>query len=254
MSDYTPLLGEKVIFTGILRSSDAINLVERLGGTAVIAPMIATKEIVSSDDLDQLKRCNLYDWLIFTSQSSVQAFHSKMVKYQLDASFFTAKIAAVGTKTANAIECLGFTVAFTPSVFSADIFVQEFPSVSSVTERCLFVRGNLAKDTITTGLSNAVDEWTIYQTVELEENKDNVKNLINTGESCSIIFTSPSTAEVFHRNIGAILGYEQITVCAIGHITKNYLESINVTVQVMPENYTLQDIIVKLAEWKGRDQ
>ena len=106
---------------------------ERFGGNAVIAPMIATKEIVSSDDLELLQSCNLYDWLIFTSQSSVKAFHSKMVKYQLDASFFTAKIAVVGTKTAVPLKELGFTVDFTPTIFSADVFVQEFPEVASST-------------------------------------------------------------------------------------------------------------------------
>ena len=254
MSNKTPLLGENVIFTGILRSTEASDLVERLGGNAVIAPMIATKEIVSSHDLDLLKKCNLYDWLIFTSQSSVKAFHSKMVKYQLDASFFTAKIAVVGTKTANSIESLGFSVGFTPSIFSADIFVQEFPEVVLSTDRCLFVKGSLAKDTISDGLDNELDEWTIYETVELEENKENVKNLLKSGKKCSIIFTSPSTAEVYHRSIGASFGYNHSTVCAIGHITKNFLESMNVTVQVMPEIYTLKDVIVKLAEWKGRVQ
>ena len=254
MSNNTPLLGENVIFTGILRSTEALDLVERFGGNAVIAPMIATKEIVSSHDLDLLQRCNLYEWLIFTSQSSVKAFHSKMVKYQLDASFFTAKIAVVGTKTASAIESLGFSVHFTPTIFSADVFVQEFPEVVSSAVQCLFVKGNLAKATITNGLNNKVDEWTIYETVELEDNKENVKVLLKSGERCSIIFTSPSTAEVYHRSIGASFGYEHITVCAIGHITKNFLESMNVTVQVMPEIYTLKDVIVKLAEWKGRVQ
>ena len=254
MFNKTPLLGENVIFTGILRSSEASNLVERLGGNAVIAPMIATKEIVSPDDLDKLQRCNLYDWLIFTSQSSVKAFHSKMVKYQLDASFFTAKIAVVGIKTANAIESLGLSVDFTPTIFSADIFVQEFPKIASLTDRCLFVKGNLAKDTITAGLNNEVDEWTIYETVELEGNKEYVKKLLKSEESCSIIFTSPSTAEVFHRSIGASHGYDHATVCAIGHITKNFLESNKVSVQVMPDTYTLIDVIVKLAEWKGRVQ
>ena len=254
MSNKTPLLGENVIFTGILRSTEASDLVERFGGNAVIAPMIATKEIVSSHDLSLLQSCNLYDWLIFTSQSSVKAFHSKMVKYQLDASFFTAKIAVVGTKTASAIEDLGLSVNFTPTIFSADVFVQEFPEVVSSTARCLFVKGNLAKDTIKNGLSNHVQEWTIYETVELVENKEKVENLLKNREKCSIIFTSPSTAEVYHRSIGASFGYNHTTVCAIGHITKNYLESMNVTVQVMPEIYTLKDVIVKLAEWKGRVQ
>ena len=254
MSNKTPLIGENVIFTGILRSSEATDLVERLGGNAVITPMIATKEIVSPHDLDQLHSCNIYDWLIFTSQSSVKAFHAKMVKYQLDASYFTAKIAVVGIKTANAIESLGFSVDFTPTIFSADIFVQEFPEVVSSTDRCLFVKGDLGKDTITAGLSNDVQEWTIYETVELEDNKENVKKLLKSGERCSIIFTRPSTAQVFHRSIGMSFGYELVTVCAIGHITKNFLESMNVTVQVMPEIYTLKDVIVKLAEWKGRVQ
>lgn len=252
MYNIAPLSGENVIFTGILRSSEASDLVEKLGGNAVIAPMIATKEIVSTHDLDQLQRCNLYDWLIFTSQSSVKAFHSKMVKYQLDASFFTAKIAVVGIKTANAIESLGLTVDFTPTIFSADIFVQQFPKVASSTDRCLFVKGNLAKDTITAGLKHKVDEWIIYETVELEENKVYVKKLLTSGKKCSIIFTSPSTAEVFHRSIGITFGYEHVTVCAIGHITKNYLESMKVSVQVMPDTYTLRDVIDKLVEWKGR--
>ena len=254
MSKNAPLLGENVIFTGILRSSEASDLVERLGGNAIIAPMIATKEIVSYRDLDQLKLCNLYDWLIFTSQSSVKAFHTKMVKYQLDASFFTAKIAVVGVKTAKAIENLGLSVDFIPSIFSADVFIQEFPQIASSADRCLFVRGNLAKDTITAGLDYEVDEWTIYETVELECNKERVQQLLQSEENCSIVFTSPSTAEVFHRSIGATTGYEQITVCAIGHITKGFLESIQVPVQVMPDTYTLQEVIVKLAEWKGRVQ
>ncbi|MFJ7826950.1 uroporphyrinogen-III synthase [Psychrobacillus sp. NPDC096623] len=254
MFNKAPLSGENVIFTGILRSSEAPELVERLGGNVVISPMIATKEIVSSDDLHQIQSCNLYEWLIFTSQSSVKAFQSKMVKYQLDASFFTAKIAVVGIKTAHAIESLGFSVNFTPSIFSADIFVKEFPKVALSTDRCLFVKGNLAKDTITAGMSNDVKEWTIYETVELEENKENVKELLKSGERCSIIFTSPSTAEVYHRSIGTSFGYEHVTVCAIGHITKNFLESKKVSVQVMPDTYTLIDVIVKLAEWKGRVQ
>ena len=254
MFDKAPLLGENVIFTGILRSTEASDLVERLGGQAIIAPMIATREIVSSRDLEQLRSCNIYDWLIFTSQSSVKAFHAKMVKYQLDASFFTAKIAVVGIKTANAIESLGFTVDFAPTIFSADIFIQEFPKVALSTDRCLFVKGNLAKDTITAGLNNEVDEWVIYETVELEDNKEMVKKLLKTDKRCSIIFTSPSTAEVFHRSIGYSFGYEHVTVCAIGHVTKNFLESLKVSVQVMPDTYTLKDVIIKLAEWKGRVQ
>ncbi|MFJ7971169.1 uroporphyrinogen-III synthase [Psychrobacillus sp. NPDC096389] len=254
MSKQQPLQDEHVIFTGILRSSDAVDLTLRLGGNPVIAPLITTQEIVTLDDKQKLFACYEYDWLIFTSQSSVHAFYSKIKQYEIDVSSLKAKIAVVGSKTACAIESLGLHVNFTPTIFSADVFVKEFPAVSAAHESCLFLKGNLAKNTIVDGLPNIIDTWTIYETVEVDENSEQVRALLESGESCSVIFTSPSTANVFQRSIGVHTGYDRFTICTIGHITKNYLESLGATVQVMPETYTLLDVVNKLAEWKGRVQ
>lgn len=253
MSNQFPLQGEYVIFTGLPRSSEATNLTKQFGGHAIIAPLITTKEIVSQEDEKKLLESKKYDWFIFTSQSSVHAFQSKMNRFHKAASFFQAKIAAVGSQTAAALEKIGFSVDFIPSTFSADVFVKEFPAHSSEAERCFFFRGNLAKETITNGLVNQVDIWTIYETVEVDENKERIRKLIESDTNCSIIFTSPSTAEVFHLSIGIYTGYNSFTVCTIGHITKEYLESLGVTVHVMPETYTLTAIINKLAKWKGRE-
>lgn len=254
MSDQLPLQKEQVIFTGILRNSDAIDLTLRLGGNPVIAPLISTEEIITADDERMMLESNKYHWFIFTSQSSVHAFHSKMKRFNINPDFFQAKIAVVGSQTAAAIERIGFSVDFTPSTFSADVFVKEFPDYISQDKYCLFFRGNLAKDTITNGLANKVDVWTVYETVEVEENKEQVRTLLEGDESCSIIFTSPSTAKVFHQTIGIYIGYERFTICTIGHITKNYLEALGAVVHVMPETYTLIDVINKLAKWKGREQ
>ncbi|SER86082.1 uroporphyrinogen-III synthase [Psychrobacillus sp. OK032] len=254
MSNQHPLQDEHVIFTGILRSSEAIDLTLRLGGNPVITPLITTQEIVSIDDKQKLLACYEYDWFIFTSQSSVHAFYSKIKKFDINASTFKAKIAVVGSKTACAIESLGFHVSFTPTVFSADVFVKEFPAVSAAHENCLFFKGDLAKKTIIDGLPNVIDTWTIYETVEVDENTEQVRALLESGEGCSIIFTSPSTANVFHKSVGVHTGYDRFTICTIGHITKKYLESLGATVQVMPETYTLLDVVNELAKWKGRVQ
>ncbi|TQR16137.1 uroporphyrinogen-III synthase [Psychrobacillus soli] len=254
MSNQHPLQDEHVIFTGILRSSAAVDLTLRLGGIPVIAPLITTQEIVSLEDKQKLLACYEYDWLIFTSQSSVHAFFSKIETHEIDVSTIKAKIAAVGSKTACAIESLGLHVSFTPTIFSADVFVKEFPTFSAAHESCLFFKGNLAKNTIVDGLPNVIDTWTIYETVEVDENTEQVRALLESGESCSLIFTSPSTANVFHRSIGVHTGYDRFTICTIGHITKNYLELLGATVQVMPDTYTLLDVVNKLADWKGRVQ
>ncbi|WP_144511026.1 uroporphyrinogen-III synthase [Bacillus sp. FJAT-22090] len=254
MSDRLPLQEEYVIFTGILRNSDAVDLTLRLGGNPVIAPLISTEEIISTADEQMLLESNKYHWFIFTSQSSVHAFHAKIKRFSINPEFFQAKIAVVGSQTAAAIKRIGFSVDFTPTTFSADVFVKEFPKYTSPDESCLFFRGNLAKNTITNGLTNKVDVWTIYETVEVEENRDQVRALLEGGRNCSLIFTSPSAAKMFHENIGIYIGYDRFTICAIGHITKNYLESLGAVVHVIPETYTLIDVIKKLAKWKGRKQ
>ena len=252
MSELLPLIDEHIIFTGILRSSEAVDLTFQYGGTPVIAPLIATQEIVRPDDEQLLLNCITYDWLIFTSQSSVHAFHSKMEKFGLHPSYIKPKIAVVGSKTACAIETLGYNVDFTPTTFSANVFVEEFPAHTTPSERCLFLKGSLAKDTITNGLINQVDEWIIYETIKVEQSMEQINTLMEDEEKCSIVFTSPSSVKVFHENIGHRMGYDSLTVCAIGHVTKEYLESLGATVQVVPETYTLTEVIHALVKWKKR--
>ena len=63
--------------------------------------LIETVELIHTDDEMYLKQFNNYDWLIFTSQNGVEAFCKKLKRYQMDASHFSGKIAAVGEKTAQ---------------------------------------------------------------------------------------------------------------------------------------------------------
>lgn len=253
MTKVLPLQDELVIFTGILRSSEAVDMTLQFGGIPVVAPLIATQELISDDDEQKLLSCQTYDWLIFTSQSSVHAFHAKLMKYHVNLSSINVKIAVVGSKTACAVRSIGLKVHFIPSIFSADVFVKEFPEIATPNEKCLFFKGNLAKNTITDGLVNPIDEWIIYETIEVEENKEQVRSVMENNEKCSIIFTSPSAIEIFHKSIGSQTGYDELTVCAIGHITRDCLESFGANVQVMPDTYTLTEVIHTLVEWKGRE-
>ena len=63
MTKVLPLQDELVIFTGILRSSEAVDMTLQYGGIPVVAPLIATQEIISEDDEQKLLSCQTYDWL-----------------------------------------------------------------------------------------------------------------------------------------------------------------------------------------------
>lgn len=247
-----PLSGETVIFTSTKKSEEPFELVKQLGGSPVSYPLIRTVERVCKEDHERLVQAQSYDWLIFTSQSAVAAFQQKLLRFGLDSTHFQLNVAAVGDKTAHALKQIGFSVDFIPEVFSADVFVQQFnPEGDSL--RALFIKGNLAGTLISTELSLTVDEWTVYETLPEITSADQIIELVKDEVSVSILFASPSAVAVFTERVASKIGWTGFTIGAIGHITERALHDSGAPVHVMPETYTLPELVRTLAESKGRN-
>lgn len=253
MSKSKPLINETVLFTGTPKSTDVLSLVKQLGGTPKSYPLIEVQELREASDEVRLKTCPQYDWLIFTSQSAVQAFHQKLLRYCIKSSSIPANIAAVGTKTARALERIGFKVQFIPTIFSADVFVEEFKPVKNDTRKLLFLKGNKAGSMIREQLPFQVDEWTIYETCFVESHTHSLIECIHQNQDVSVLFASPSAVEYFNRKIVPYIGWEGYTVCAIGHVTAQALLEAGATVHVQPTEYTLEALVKALAKRKEED-
>ncbi|AOV07579.1 uroporphyrinogen-III synthase [Sporosarcina ureilytica] len=245
-----PLNGETVVFTGTPRSTDVFSLVELYGGMPVSLPLIKVDELVEPTDQLRLEACATYDWLIFTSQSAVAAFKEKINRFNVSVDTIPSHIAAIGTRTAAALEELGFSVRFIPTVFSADVFVKQFRPPANETGRLLFLRGSIAGPTIPEGLPFEVDEWTIYKTARATENVGALINLLKEKEQISVLFASPSAVEVFSEEVVPSIGWKGYTIGAIGHITEKALTDVGANVHVRPNTYTLKDLVEKLASRK----
>ncbi|MGN7408477.1 uroporphyrinogen-III synthase [Sporosarcina sp. SAFN-010] len=247
-----PLSGETVIFTSTKKSDEPFELVKQLGGTPISYPLIRTDERISAEDHERLVQAQSYDWLIFTSQSAVAAFKQKLERSGLNSTNFRLNVAAVGDKTAYALEKIGFRVNFIPEVFSADVFVQQFnPEGDSL--RALFIKGNLAGTLISTELSLTVDEWTVYETLPEITSADQIIEIVKDQASVSILFASPSAVTVFTDSVASKIGWTGFTIGAIGHITERALHEVGAPVHAMPETYTLPELVRTLAESKGRN-
>lgn len=251
MTKSEPLLGQTVIFTGTPKSQEVLELVTQYGGIPVSLPLIEVEELVESTDKLRLDACATYDWLIFTSQSAVASFEAKLNREQLSASSIPCKIAAIGTKTAAALEKIGFAVQFIPTVFSADVFVEEFKPMENDIRRLLFLRGSIAGPTITEELPFEVDEWTIYKTEKAVGNANKLTALLQEDKTISILFASPSAVQVFSKEVARYIGWNGYTIGAIGHVTEKALRDAGAPVHVKPSIYTLKDLVDKLASRKG---
>lgn len=232
------LAGKTIALTGTKKTQTVHDCIVQYGGEAVLFPLITTASVTIEDDL---YKAGHYDWLIFTSQNAVDCFAQK-------ATAITANyVAAVGEKTKQALEALGMTVDFMPTVYSADVFVQEFPQIVTGNPHCLFVRGSHAKPTIKEGLPYKVDEWTVYETVVQTAFIADFITCIQTKE-VTVIFASPSAVDVFHTYIAPTVGWESIRVAAIGHVTANALQQYGVKVAIQPQVYTMQAVINEIIQ------
>lgn len=240
---HKPLEGKTIILTGSKKTLSIIDEIDQLGGEAVVCPLIQTEEVISIEDKERLFSCLNYDWLIFTSQNGVEFFYKKIERHHFNLAHFSSKIAAVGEKTAKLLEQYGFTVHFMPTIFSADTFVKEFPFVSGTSPKCLFIRGELAKDTIKKGLPFQIDEWTVYKTIENRKSIETLVKTIQTNNDPIVIFASPSAVDCFNKFAVSQVGWNQMKIACIGHITKGAVEKYGAVVTYFPKKYTMQSVI-----------
>jgi uroporphyrinogen-III synthase len=245
-----PLRSESVIFTGTPKSLEVFDLVKEYGGTPYSLPLIQVNEIEDRTDEYELKKCSEFDWLIFTSQSAVKSFHSKMLRFNVTSQHIPSKIAAVGTQTAGALEKIGFTVEFIPSIFSADVFVKQFKPTENRKLRVLFIKGNLAGRIIREELPFQVEEWTVYETVAKLDSIDSIIDILKTRKHNNVLFASPSAVRVFQEGVVPLVGWKGYLVGAIGHITEKALLDAGAEVDVKPEIYTLKELVKALAKRK----
>ncbi|WP_033541103.1 uroporphyrinogen-III synthase [Planococcus sp. CAU13] len=224
-----PLEGKTIVFTGSTLPADAAERVEELGGSSLYLPLIETS-IRQTDKPDFLA----YGWLIFTSRTSAEAFCQLQVSN-------VPKIAAVGEKTAEVLQQNGYQVDFIPTVYSADWFVKEFPSIAE-DEKCLFIKGALAKSTIAS-MPLPVDEWIIYDTALKLENAIKLKTMKHQ----TIIFASPSAVSAYRKAGG---DWRDVEIAAIGHITEKAIKNEGGHVDFVPADYTYFNVVNEIA--KGR--
>ena len=249
MSNKADLQGRTIVFTGQPKSNDALLEVERLGGESKVFPLIRTQEITSQDD-SFIAKLGTYDWLIFTSQNAVSAFVQKLWRHDVRMEAIQCKVAAVGSKTADALRSAGLKVVFTPTTYSADVFVQQFPQALKPSETCLFIKGTLAKATITNGISQHVEDWTVYETLPNVENAKELSSYIQQQANAIIAFASPSAVDVFAREVAPIISWDKLKTAAIGHVTAAALEKNGAKVHVQPETYTWLALVQQIAKWK----
>ncbi|MGA9225663.1 MAG: uroporphyrinogen-III synthase [Mesobacillus sp.] len=226
-------------------------LVAKVGGIPVEIPLIAFQPVAATEELhEMMNSLHTYDWIIFTSNVTVETFYSLM-----NALVPFPKVAVIGDKTRQVLENMGVKVDFTPGHYVAEDFVEEFHSHIREGSRVLIPKGNLARDYIAATLKKhgaIVDEVVIYETYLPDDSRDKLIQMLRNRRLDILTFTSPSTIDHFMEIVEAQQLQKELDQCivaCIGPVSMRKAEEWGLNVHAVPDKYTVEEMLKSIIEY-----
>ena len=258
--DERPLFGKKIVVTRSReQAGELIEMLEERGAEAIPAPTI---RIAPPDDVEALDRAALeagkYDWLIFTSANAVDSFMERLLAVSDVRELKGVRICTVGASTGSRLLRYGIRVDLTPAEFRAEMVVETLAGTGEIRgKRFLLPRADIGRDVLSEqlrALGADVTDVIAYRTTLAGPERDgdyDIYRMLLDKEIDAVTFTSASTA----RNFAQILGPDQAAdllrstvVASIGPVTAEAAQQLDIATTVMPERYTIPDLVDALVE------
>ncbi len=243
-----PLFGRTVVVTRAReQASDFKALLGQWGAHCIEFPTIAIQPPASWEPLDQaIARLASYHWLIFTSVNGVAFFLERLRALGGDIRDLKGiRLAAIGPKTAEALENRGLRLDLVPREYRAEAILEALGADGVRGLRVLLPRAMEARDILPDTLRQwgaEVDVVPAYQTVLPDHESSRVLEALRAGEVDCVTFTSSSTVTNFLRMFARdkiLPVLEGVAIACIGPITAETAQKQGLTVSIMPADYTI---------------
>ena len=243
------------------RAGKACEIVEKLGGEAILAPTLDLKPVNTKSLKELVDRKDELDWIIFTSPTtiiSLNKFYPDFLKS------LNCKLAVIGNKTGKLAEKQGLTVDLMPEDFTAEGLIEEFKKREITNQTIGIPRTASARPVLPEELEKLGNEIILAEAYKSlfpmdEKAVEELISKIENREIDAITFTSPLTVENFFEivedkeKIVELLSDNLLTVC-IGPITAKALDKYNIA-YIYPDTYTVPDMMELLFKtWREENE
>ncbi|HLR62618.1 MAG TPA: uroporphyrinogen-III synthase [Lentibacillus sp.] len=223
------------------------------GGISVEVPLlkISCKCDEAIRQLSQNRE--LFRWLFFTSANGVHCFFQLLKESDINHNFLAeSKFAAVGHKTAHALEGYGCHAEFIPSTYTAEAITNEFfAEYAQIEEPVLIIRGNRSRSILPLWLK---EQGIRFETVEVYETSvrfsenDKLNAVLKQQNLDAITFTSPSSVDAFMEMKEKQYVHFPPIVC-IGTTTEVRASEWGLTNLLVPEEFTIDGMMILMEEY-----
>lgn len=254
-----PLTGKCIMVTRERsQARELVEQIEALGGEAFAFPLLKMIPPLDYEQLDEaIRTLDTYDWLIFTSVNGVRFFCERVERLGVAIQEYAGHVAAVGPKTAAALEERGLLAELIPSDFVAEGLLTSLRNQLVAGQRVLLPRADIARKLLPEELRRmgmAVTEVDVYQTVIDAEKSPQAAERLQRGEIDAILFTSSSTVSHFVQamspwDISEWL--DRVQIACIGPITAQTAQRLGLQVNIVAQEYTIDGLLDALLKNLG---
>lgn len=249
------LAGRVVLVTRPAGQAGAIEPdVAALGGRCLHVPVVRVAPPRDWAALDQaLGEAGTFDWIVFASVNGVRGFHDRLRARRADARILgTARVAAIGTATASALEAVGIVPDLLPAESSSEgMAAALLPTMRR--GRVLLVRAESGRDVMRRLLGEAghsVTEVAAYATLPVERLDEASLRLLDTRAVDWVTVTSGSIAESAVRLFGPRM--RSWRVASISPVTSRTLERLGFPPDCEAEIPTAAALVAAIAAVESR--
>ncbi|MBL7050324.1 MAG: uroporphyrinogen-III C-methyltransferase [Nitrospira sp.] len=258
-----PLFGKRILVTR--EHAVGFESLTDLGAEIIEFHTIKTAPPEDWSDLDRaIAKAASYNWIVLTSANGVKYFFQRYFEKGMDIrDLKDVKFCSVGSKTADAIKAYGIKVDLIPETFNAEglvnAFVAEHKKQGSESRlegiKILLPRAETARELFpdkVRELGGDIDVVTAYRSILPGRRGRRIRKFLKQGKISIATFTSAATfnnfMELMEEDAMGLL--EDVTIAAIGPVTKQAIEKAGLKVSIMPKDATVDAMVTEIIKYK----
>ena len=251
-----PLFGKRIIVTRPSHQNQSItrSLWEE-GANPLCYPTIEIEPLETGlenlrESCSQLDR---FDWVIFTSRNGVRIFFDTLKETGRDTrALGSTRLATIGKRTAEKCVEYGCRADFVPTTYQAEDLAEGLLEKLISPANILLPRAKGARKILPNQLSNnghTVKEIQIYEsTPAAERSRSGLESVFSEQTADMITFTSASTVNHLFQMFSEKEQWlrsrlEGVETACIGPITAGQLQEKEISVDVVPDQYTVEHLL-----------
>ncbi len=249
-----PLAGRRVLVTRPQdQGTELIAAITALGGDSLHMPVVRIEPPDSWEPLDRaIAAADTFDWIVFASANGVRSFVDRLREARRDGRHLgTARLAAIGSATAAALEAAGFRCDLEPERFQSEGIVESLGHRLRQ-GRFLLVRADRGRDVMRrdlTALGHHVTEVAAYASRSVAALPPDTLSALDRAGVDWITITSSFIAESAARLFGDRL--RRWKIASLSPVTSATLDSLGFPSTVEASRPTSAALAAAIAAWES---